>query len=74
MRGSRDPSEQSLEQTRENRKKRDAGGMMERREGEQVFMVVEKKRRGSAARAFPDRAARGSNRTTEITTYITDQY
>jgi hypothetical protein len=39
----------------------------------QVFIVVEKKRQGLATRAFLDRAAaklKGSNRTTEITTYM----
>ena len=49
---------------------RDAGEM-DGKEGErQVFMVVEEKRRGSAARAFPDRGTAkpgGADRTTENT-------
>jgi hypothetical protein len=52
---------------------RDAGGTDGEEGGGQVFMVVEEKRRGSAARAFPDRAAAkpgGSNRTTEITNNV----
>jgi hypothetical protein len=51
-------------------------GRMERRGGGQVFMVVEKKRQGSATRAFSDRAAakpRGLNRMTEITTINTSK-
>jgi hypothetical protein len=43
---------------------------MGRRGEGQVFMVVEEKRRGPAARAFPDRATAkpgGADRTTEIT-------
>jgi hypothetical protein len=64
MRGSRDPSGQSLERARENGMDRDAGGTDGEEGGGQVF------RRGSAVRAFPDRAAAkpgGSNRTTGIT-------
>jgi hypothetical protein len=42
MRGSRDPSAQSLERPRENRMERNAGEMDGQRGGGPVFMVVEK--------------------------------
>jgi hypothetical protein len=68
MRGSRDPSEQSRERARENRKGRKREGWGEG--GRAGIYGRREKRRGSAARAFPDRAAAklgGADRTTEIT-------
>jgi hypothetical protein len=66
MRGPRDPSGQSLETSEGKGRRRDGrrGG------GRAGIYVVEEKRRGSALRAFPDRAAAkpgGADRTTEIT-------
>jgi hypothetical protein len=60
-----------LERARENRKGRRRGGW--RGWGRAGILVVENKRRGSATRAFLDRAAakpRESNRTAEITQSI----
>jgi hypothetical protein len=76
MRGSRDPSGQSLEQARENGMEKDAEGTDGEEGGGQVFMVVEEKRRGSAARAFPNQAAAkpgGADRTTEITNLVLEK-
>jgi hypothetical protein len=71
MRGSRDPSGQSLERVRENRKGRRTDGWGGG--GRAGIYGRREKRRGSAARAFPDRATAkpgGADRTTEITIKI----
>jgi hypothetical protein len=72
MRGSRDPSGQSLERARENGIERDTGGTDGEEGGRAGIYGRREKQRGSAARAFPDRAAvkpGGADRTTEITFY-----
>ena len=60
----------SLERARENRMERDAGGTDGEEGGRAGIYGRREKQRGSAARAFPNRAAAklgGADRTTDIT-------